>query len=123
MKNININANVTNTTLDLATRGITKAEIDTLIQHTWEIYPILQDALKISRYYVRHWQAGYVYSILKSGSVYSIDDNITYHVKYYKCTALEAYKCDTVRLSFRASPYGNYVLIMPNSTPLPMEHI
>jgi len=107
--------------IELALKGISKADIDNTLQLDWEIPPIVQDILGLTNYYIRQWQGSYFGSRLQDGTLYMPEDGITYKVCYKNCTALDASKNDQIRLSFRASLYGNYVIVALTSQP-PYSH-
>lgn len=97
--------------LDLARQGITLSEINYVLKDSWEIYPILHEILGISRYYTKSWQGSYLYDRISYGALYIPEDKITYTLVYQGCNALEIKQAAQVRISFRASLYGNYALL------------
>jgi len=121
MTNTNTNTNIHTTTapvgrkrslLELACDGIAKADIDAVLKDSWEIFPILHEILGITRYYTKSWQGKYLYGQLHDGTILVPEDNHTrYSVVYQGCTAMEVSHAPQVRVSFRASLYGNYVLV------------
>ena len=97
--------------LELALHGITQTEIDHVLKGSWEIYPILHEILGITRYYTKSWQGSYLYNHISYGALYIPEDKTTYTLVYQGCNALEIKQAAQVRISFRASLYGNYALL------------
>ena len=98
--------------LELARKGISKQELDDVLKCNWEIYPILHEILGISRYYTKSWQGSYLSDHIRDGALCIAEDNSTnYQVIYQGCNPLEIRRAAQVRISFRASLYGNYALV------------
>lgn len=104
--------------LELAQDGISQADIDGVLKESWEIYPIIHQILGITRYYTKSWQGSYLYTNIKDGLLTIAEDNNTaYQVIYQGCTALSVKEAAQVRISFRASLYGNFALVQLTNRP------
>ena len=97
--------------LELAREGITQADIDDVLKKSWEIYPILHEILGITHYHIKQWSGAYLHTQLSDGCILEQKDQVRYQVIYMDCNALAVKQSEQVKISFRASLYGNYALV------------
>jgi uncharacterized protein YqkB len=108
-------------TLSCANRGIDRAAIIDMLKGRWEIPLINLIHAEVTNYYLRQWSGYYLHQQLHDGCITQQETfsgrkiAVTYNIIYQGCTALEAKQHPQVLCSFRASPYGNYVLVQRSS--------
>lgn len=98
--------------LHIACTGANKAELLTKLTNNWELTDVEREELYVSSYYIKCWEGSYLRNRIHDGLI--VEDNISYCVIYRSCTPANIFKAITVKLSFRASALGNFVLIQPS---------
>ncbi len=104
--------------LTVAKEGNNKAAQLQLLTNSWELTQEQKDVLGITSYFILQWEGKYVKDSICDGIIYypenvEHDVDIPYCVIYRSCSPANVFKNPQVRLSFRASPIGNFVLIQP----------
>ncbi len=109
--------------LTVAKEGNSKAAQLQLLTNSWELTQEQKDMLGITSYFILQWEGKYVKDNICDGIIYYPDnsysrllqpvEDIPYCVIYRSCSPANVFKNPQVRLSFRASPIGNFVLIQP----------
>jgi hypothetical protein len=103
--------------LSLAQRGINKAEVVQLLSQAWELKLMQLIQCEVTHYHIKQWSGHYFASQLHDGCI-TIQETLSgtkqptsYQVIYSRTNAATVRNSMQVLCSFRASPYGNFVLV------------
>ena len=99
------------TLLSLCAKGLDKSILHFLLTAKWELSVQELTLLQSKHYHIKQWKGSYLLGRVNDGCI--LEDATRYVIIWRGCTPSQAYKSEQVTMSYRASPFGNFVLVQP----------